>query len=955
MIARLLAPSLALVAALPAQDKSKPWYRMDYGPVLSTSIEGFTADNVGYKARSIDLGGGAGVIFDTELLRVVAMWTDGYLKLLGTPYDGGHGPIPTPEGMQVLETSQLPGWARNSSFNNPRLNRYGPLPASWARYGGFYLHGETAVLEYTVGDATVVREKFDRVEHDGMVGIARTLDCTGVRPGAAIYLADASAHSREAGRDRVELRRFEPGPGLVRVDRSTAWNANGIGEPSAEDYADVASKQGVTIRHVEGFGRLQQNGAPVEALIDGIVAGNEDEPPKCVFSDQNRVRFAMDLNGSTPVQQVKVYSWHRSNRARQRYTLYGHSAESPDFSAKNPAEVGWELVAEVDTKGAGVGGQHGSAVGRVDGKPLGKFRHLLFDARKPRAGTFYTEFDVYRLGQRITANPRRYTSWIALADAPEGTKIGIENGKVVLRLAADQPAQRVKIVASGAEGMLDATRFEALRVHAGKAESLEKYTKGGPRRWTEEITTKGRLGKGKGAYVVDTITVPKQNPWNSRLRFGAFDFLSKDSAVLSTWNGDVWRVDGLDDDLDTLTWRRIATGLHDPLGLKVVDGVIHTLGRDGITRLHDRNGDGEIDWFENFNNEVLVTRNFHEFAFDLQCDAAGNFYFAKGGPVRPGGRGFDEIVAHHGTIMRVTKDGSKLDVVATGLRAPNGIGVSPDGIMTTGDNQGTWMPACRLNWLPKPGMFTSCVDTSHMDPKPTEYGEPLCWFPMDVDNSGGGQCWITSDRWGPLQGELLHQSYGTCNLYLVLRQQAGERIQGGVAKFPLSFASSQMRARFHDAGDGQLYTVGFKGWQTRAAQMTAFQRVRYTGKPLNMPRGLTVGTKTIELAFSDALDKELAEDPESYAIEIWNYNWSQAYGSPEFKPSDPSKKVKEGQKNRDSLEVTGAKLGADGRTVTLTVEGIVPCMQMRINFDLESKGGEIIAGDIHNTVNFVQD
>jgi glucose/arabinose dehydrogenase len=189
--------------------------------------------------------------------------------------------------------------------------------------------------------------------------------------------------------------------------------------------------------------------------------------------------------------------------------------------------------------------------------------------------------------------------------------------------------------------------------------------------------------------------------------------------VLSTWNGDVWQVSGIDDDLAELTWRRIATGLHDPLGLKVVDGVIHTLGRDGITRLHDLNGDGEIDWHEAFNHDVLVTRNFHEFAFDLQTDADGNFYFSKAGPVRPGGRGFDEIAAHHGTILVVSPDGERLEVYATGLRAPNGIGVSPAGVVTSGDNQGTWMPACRLNWLPEPGMFTSCVDTSHSEPRPT--------------------------------------------------------------------------------------------------------------------------------------------------------------------------------------------------------------------------------------------
>ena len=85
-----------------------------------------------------------------------------------------------------------------------------------------------------------------------------------------------------------------------------------------------------------------------------------------------------------------------------------------------------------------------------------------------------------------------------------------------------------------------------------------------------------------------------------------------------------------------LTWRRVAAGLFQPLGLKIVDGEIYVMGRDQITHLHDLNGDGEADFYENFNNDVTVAPAFHEFAFDLQQDAAGNFYFAKAGGVQCG-------------------------------------------------------------------------------------------------------------------------------------------------------------------------------------------------------------------------------------------------------------------------------------------------------------------------------
>ena len=52
-----------------------------------------------------------------------------------------------------------------------------------------------------------------------------------------------------------------------------------------------------------------------------------------------------------------------------------------------------------------------------------------------------------------------------------------------------------------------------------------------------------------------------------------------------------------------LIWQRVASGLFQPLGVIVKDGLIYVSCRDQIVRLHDLNGDGESDWYENFNSE----------------------------------------------------------------------------------------------------------------------------------------------------------------------------------------------------------------------------------------------------------------------------------------------------------------------------------------------------------------
>src|SRR5688500_5607419 len=74
---------------------------------------------------------------------------------------------------------------------------------------------------------------------------------------------------------------------------------------------------------------------------------------------------------------------------------------------------------------------------------------------------------------------------------------------------------------------------------------------------------------------------------------------------------------------------------------------------------------------------------------------------------------------------------------------------------------------------------------------------------MNIDNTGGGHVWVPGDEFGPLRGELLHLSYGTCSLFLVLKEQVDGVTQGGVVRFPLQFASSLMRGRFQPR-DGQL-------------------------------------------------------------------------------------------------------------------------------------------------------
>ncbi len=527
---------------------------------------------------------------------------------------------------------------------------------------------------------------------------------------------------------------------------------------------------------------------------------------------------------------------------------------------------------------------------------------------------------------------REATIQVGLAGLP-GAELQVrDRNRVVVKLPAHGAPKTFKVfVARGGANLRDAMK------QAEHVEDLPALCKGGPARWKQEIVVRGKLGPNDRAYAVDTIPLPDGNPWGSWMRPGALDFFPDGRAALCTWSGDVWIASGLDGKLEKVRWKRFATGLFEPLGLKVVGGKVHVLGRDQITRLHDLNSDGEADFYENFNNDAPTAPTFHGFAFELHTDRAGNFYCARGAHRVPFG------TPMHGGVIKVARDGSRAELLCSGLREPNGMSVGPDDTITVADNQGNWVPSSKID-LVKRGAFYGHVWGPKDEGRTPE--PPLCWLPMSEDNSSGGQVWVTSDKWGPFKGHLLHTSYGTGKLFKVFVQRDGARFQGGAIAFPLAFDTGIMRARFHPK-DGQLYACGLRGWGTKAPRDGGLYRVRYTGKPVHLPLEVKVARGTVSLAFPVALRRE-GLTPALFDVQRWNYRRTKAYGSKDYSVADP-KKV-----GRDRVKVQAVSLSADGKTVTLEIADLKPVMQMAIGYKgLTAEDGAKMADTVYQTINYV--
>jgi len=548
-------------------------------------------------------------------------------------------------------------------------------------------------------------------------------------------------------------------------------------------------------------------------------------------------------------------------------------------------------------------------------------------------------------GNLVTLEKENTVTEVAVLGA--GVELRLKDGSVIAEIKSLLPTSRFHAaIWKGPKN--EVGKLKDFSKTPIKTQPLNLFIKGGPAKWNKPVTTQGRLGLTPGPYVVDTITVPEENPWNSWIRCSGFDFFKDGtSAAICSVTGDVWIVSGINDKLNELNWRRYATGLFQPLGLKIVDETIYVLGRDQITRLHDLNGDEEADLYENFNNDISITNHYHEFCLNLSTDPEGNFYFLKGGNLR------DATVPHHGCLIKVSKDGSKLEVIATGHRAPNGMGVGPDGEITTSDNEGNWVPSSRINHV-KPGGFYGHVYTSHRKETPTDYDKPLLWLPHQIDNSSGGQTWVTSKLWGPFQGDLLHLSYGKSSLFKVMKEQVGGQWQGGAVRFPLRFESGIMRGRFNPV-DGQLYAAGLRVWQSNGARYGAFHRVRYTGKPVHMPLRMNILRNGISITFTNALDATSSVDDQNWAVDHWNYQWTKNYGSKMYSAEDPEKEVgnkKQGTFGGDLVPIKGIKL-LDKKTVFLEIENIKPVMQSRIRYNIKAEDNTVIKQEIFHTINRV--
>lgn len=476
--------------------------------------------------------------------------------------------------------------------------------------------------------------------------------------------------------------------------------------------------------------------------------------------------------------------------------------------------------------------------------------------------------------------------------------------------------------------------------------ALPDFRKGGESHWGQPVITSGELAPDTAAYVTDKLTLPLNNPWKRNVRVADISFYENGHAAAVTFEGDVWMIDGIDKELKNIRWKRFASGLHEPLSIEVVRDTVYVFGREGIVRLHDLNGDGEADYYENFSNVVTQSPESREWAADMVYAPDGSFYVAKGGTQSNGPgvtsqvtKGFRAGSKHNGTILKISPDGRSFEVTATGLRGPY-IGIHPEkGTLTASDQQGNFVPSTPI-YLIKKGDYYGVPASAHRKDNPP-IAPPLTWIPHRVDRSSISQAWITGNKMGPLNGNLIHFSFAHPGLFRVLIDSAARIPQGGISFIQADYPAPTSKGAMNPL-DGQLYITGFNLWGSSSNGISALMRLRYTGKPVYLPNQFQAAKQGIVLGFDTELDGADL-NVSDFAVKRWNYKRTEEYGSGHFKL--------DGTSGEETLEVAGVYLSSDRKKMLLLVPDMQDVMQMEVVYKIKAADGKNISDRFWFTVN----
>lgn len=437
--------------------------------------------------------------------------------------------------------------------------------------------------------------------------------------------------------------------------------------------------------------------------------------------------------------------------------------------------------------------------------------------------------------------------------------------------------------------------------------------------------------------------------------------------------GEIWMLENPLEESEKpkdFTWKRFASGLHEPIGLTWHDGALYTAQRSEVTRLEDSDGDGVADAYLTAAKGWGVTGNYHEYAFGPAFDKEGNLWMTLNQSMGKGqdvaGDYKDDFRWRGWSMMKPAK-GGKLRPMSAGLRSPHGIATNHLGDVFATDQQGNWWGTNPLIHL-REGVFHGHADSLRDVDRPESplenpgeipkkgltvaeamtkvpgYVPPAVWFPYNKIgmSTTAIRCDTTGGKFGPFENQLFIGEFTESFVSRVFLEKVKGEYQGACFHFRKGLQCAVLSLDF--LNDGSL-VIGEsnRGWNSLGTRSYGMQRLVWTGKvPFEIGK-MEARPGGFRLTFTKPVERESAKSLYSYEMSSYTWNYHQAYGSDEI----DAKEVK----------ITAAEVSKDGRTVDLTCEGLRPgyCHELNAQWVWSEEREPLLHPEAWYTLNAIPD
>lgn len=416
-------------------------------------------------------------------------------------------------------------------------------------------------------------------------------------------------------------------------------------------------------------------------------------------------------------------------------------------------------------------------------------------------------------------------------------------------------------------------------------------------------------------YKIVTVS----GPADVALEVSGMNLQPNGDLVVTTRYGDVWLIeDPYVKGQAHPHFKRIASGLHTPLGIASKDGKFYVGQRSELTELTDTDGDEIIDRFRTVST-ISMSGNYCEYvhgpiilpdgSFWLNLNLADNGYLTR--------EPFFGEMGHHapwkGWAVRITPDG-ELTPIASGLRSPPGMGIGKDGTLYYSENQGGWVGTGYVTTVEEGDFFghpsslkSASLPKSNLDLGPEDIPDhdslmlheaveqipelkmPSVRLPHGV--MGTSLSWILEDTtggaFGPFEGQLFVADQGQSKIMRVFMEEVKGSMQGAAFQFREDFQSGIIRSVW--GADGSMFVgLSDRGWDALGTEPDGLQRLVWTGQVPFEVKAIRSKPDGFELEFTKPVDPSTAASTESYQISSFDYLYRKEYGSPLVDQRDSS-------------------------------------------------------------------